>query len=302
MTIKTFFASLLPSFERSRLTEDVDLLRKELHDNLIPSFTNAANIFKAKGFKNKTTLVFNSLFGYHVKVYQRVNYVEAIRGILITLPAKLDVIDSLIPELFAKDVTKETLTYRKMSVIRYLEAVRFVTKYSSKLLMRTLANETRAVNQSSELDDVQLTPVELTWLADNQTAFLDSIKVLDIQVKDLSAKLSDIPDVMVVPERMDVVKETVGVDKLDPLRFNFISAGKYNFIYHFRMAIAEWQVKQYEAKLEEKRVLELRTLALKKAYEGKQDARLEQQISYNEGRLQKLNYQIHKLEESHATA
>jgi primosomal protein N'' len=52
--------------------------------------------------------------------------------------------------------------------------------------------------------------------------------------------------------------------------------------------------------MEEKRMLEFRLLQLKQAEEGKKDAKLQQQIEYTEGRLQKINYKLKKMEEKYA--
>ena len=60
------------------------------------------------------------------------------------------------------------------------------------------------------------------------------------------------------------------------------------------MAVAEWQVNRYKAALEEKRALEYRLLALKE--EREPDARLQQEIAYTEGRLQKLNKKVIDME------
>jgi hypothetical protein len=54
------------------------------------------------------------------------------------------------------------------------------------------------------------------------------------------------------------------------------------------MQYAEWQVKRYNERREEKRQVELRLLDLKNADRGTFDPKLEEKIEYNESRLQDL--------------
>lgn len=299
MILKQFIASLLPSFERNRITEDVDLLRSELKDNVLPAYKSATALTKGRPFKTKLLQDFNGVFILNLPQYRRVGFIEGTYSILASMPAKLDMLEGMVMELFAKDVTKDTITYRKASILQYLETVRFVNKYAARSLLRFAAAETQSLHGSEDNLDQNLTAAELQWLTGNQSAYIAALKVLALPEKDLSATLKEIPDIAVVPERMEVVKHTVGDKKLDPLRLGFIAADK-NPIYHLRMAYAEWQVKRYQENVEEKRVLELRILALKEAYAGKKDARLAHQIEYTEGRLQKLRYATQQMEERYA--
>lgn len=298
MKLSAFFASLLPSFERNRITEDVDMLRKDLQDTLLPAYAAAAAMTKGKDFKAKALQDFNGLFIMMLPQYRRVGFVEGTLQFFNELPAKLDVLDALILELFAKDVTKDTITYRKAAILQYLETVRFASKFATRSLLRFLHVETSSQKGQSNHAE-EMTPVELKWLKDNQSAYLQALKLLSHPAKELAGLLGEIPDIAVVPERMEMVKQTVGGDKLDPFRFGLISAD-INPIYHARLAYAEWQVKNYQAAIEEKRALELRLLAMSQAYEGKQDAKLSQQIEYSQGRLQKLNYAIAQMQEHYA--
>lgn len=293
-SIKRFFSSLLPSFERSRISEDIDLLRKELNDNLLPAFQTAAKTTAGKGFKSELVAKFNALFVQALPQYRRDGFIVGTLQFFSSLPAKLDVLDSMVLEMFAKDVTKDTITYRKAAVIQYLEAVRFATQYATRSLLRFLPAEA-AANLGGQYNET-LSPAEIKWLNDNQFNYLQTLKLLSQHPKDLQALLDEIPDIAVVPEKYEMIRQTVGSDKLDPLKLNVI-APEFNPIYHFRMMYAEWQVKKYESQIEEKRLVELQLLALKEAYGGKRDAQLAQRIEYSEGRLQRLNVAIARMQE-----
>lgn len=297
-SILKFFASLLPSFERSQIQEDIEQLRKDVNDNLVPAFRAAARDMSGKGFKSALLNKFNAVYCYAFPQAKRGGFVEGILHFYAPVEANLAVIEEYVLELFAKDVTKEALTYRKVNIIQYLEMLRFVNRYSGRLLLRFLTAETGAVLGKGDQYDAALTPMELRWLNENQNAYIAAMKALNHQPAQLRAVLESIPDIVVIPERSEIVRQTVGADKLDPLKFgliNFALNANIHPLYHLRMVVAEQQVANYKRMLEEKRVLELRLLALKESYEGKQDAKLSQHIEYSAGRLEKLNYQIDKL-------
>jgi ABC-type phosphate transport system auxiliary subunit len=69
-----------------------------------------------------------------------------------------------------------------------------------------------------------------------------------------------------------------------------------NPVYHVGMLVAEWQAARYKAAQEELRTLQLRKLNLEKKLEGKSDAKIEQQISYMQKRVDDLEYKIVKME------
>lgn len=292
--LTAFFSSLLPSFERNRISEDIDLLRKELTDNTLPALKTATKVMEGKTFASPQTVAFNELFIQAMPQYRREGFVVGSLHFFVDLPAKLDVLDAMVLEMFAKDVTKDTITFRKASIIQYLEAVRFATKYATHSLLRHLALETNATLKSQE--EETLSPAEKAWLDNNQAGYFQTLKILAQHPKDLKQLLEEIPDVSVIPEKYEVMRQTIGAHRLDPLKMGLV-APHANPIYHLRMVYTEWQVKNYQSQVEEKRLLELRLLNLKEAYQGKRDARLGQLIEYSEGRVQNLQAKIRKMEE-----
>lgn len=290
-----FFAGLVPSFERSRIVEDVDALRSAVRDNLLPAFRHAAALTASKKFASEKLASFNEVFALTLPEFRRWGYFEAMLRLYTSLNEKLDLIDRMVPELFAKDVTKESMTYRKASILQYLSIIRFVNEYSSRCLLRLLAAETLTLAGKADQVDRQLTPAEIKWLDENQAAYMQALKLLAIPTAELSSALETIPEITIVPERFDQVAATVGLQKLDPLRMGFIG-NIGNPIYFVRAYFAERQVEEYKRQKELKRALELRLMALKEAQAGKTDARLQQQIEYTEARIARMNSELAELE------
>lgn len=298
MSIVSFFASLLPSFERGRIIEDIESLQKQLKENLLPSIKTATELRPAGKWQAPLVQQFDKLFVYVLPEYSRLGFAGGTQKIFEDLPHKLDLLEKEVNALFGKDITKETVTYRKANVLRFIELARFATEYATKSLLRFIAAESCVLRNKADLVDTQLVPAELRWLDENRDAYFQVLKILATPASNLIHALEAVPDVAIVPERADVVKETVGANKLDPLKMGFIGV-KYNPIYHIRMAVAEAQVMWYKHQQEEKRVLELRLLDMKKAIEGKEDPKLQQAIEYNEGRLQKLNAELAQKQEDY---
>lgn len=293
MSIAKYVASLLPSFERGRVEEDVRILKEELQEITLPPYQAASDHFKRERFQSGDVKDFDRTFQRTVRTDLSGNYVDITSQALTRAKEMVEKIDTALDKYFGRDVTSEGMTYTRMNVLRYLECASFASRYARKLLLWTYHHEQAA---SGRPIGQPFTKAEIQWLFDNRAAFFVCIRILATKTQDVEKSFRNIPDMVVIPEEVDMAKETVGISRLDPLQTHLIPV-KLNPIYHVRMAIAEWQVNRYKAGQEEKRALEYRLLALKEAREGKEDAKLEQTIEYTEDRLKKLNYKLAKIEE-----
>lgn len=292
MKIVQYLLSLLPFFERSRINSDIERLRGEVNDSLLPSFKKASQLIQGRDPTSPGAKAINNMVGLEMPAYKRYGFIGAVSRIFDKVPAQLDALTQLVDANFGKDVIRESLSYRQTSILRYLELLSFASEYATRALNRYLANETSAhLNREA---DIEFAPAELEWLKVHQPAFFQTLKLLDMSAEGLVNALQSIPDVTVVPEKAPVLKATLGEKSLDPLNMGLISARKYP-LYHLRMHIAEWEVRKFKRKEEEKKQLEYRILELKEAMAGKQDPRLQQALDYSQGRLQKLTYELDQM-------
>ena len=188
------------------------------------------------------------------------------------------------------------MTFLKINLLQYVEAITFTIRYARRNLLWTYAEE--IAGEDPDIDVGDLTRGELQWLSENKSTYFACLKILSGDKKDLEKVFAEIPDVVVSEQSERVVPSTVGADRVDPFKFDFIPV-KLNPIYHARMAIAEWQVARHRAAQEEKRMLEFRLLQLKSTQDGERNAKLEQQIEYTQGRIEKLNFKVQKMEEDY---
>lgn len=290
-----YVASLLPSFEKSQIEEDVRILKETLTENTLPPFKAAKEHFDDEGFRARETKSFDTLMRRRINVDRPLqgHYIHTTFMVLQRAVENINLVESKINDNFGDDVTSGGMTYARANILRYIEVVTFCGQYARKLLLWTYYHENSAVGRPQ---DNPLAPADYKWLTDNQTAFIRSLSIAGKERGSLDTALRNIPDMVVVPKEADTAASVVGLNKLDPLSTGLIPIA-LNPIYHIRMAWTEYQVHRYNVAKEEKRALEYQLLALKEANQDRHDAKLEQQIEYTNNRIKKLNYRISKLEE-----
>ena len=114
--------------------------------------------------------------------------------------------------------------------------------------------------------------------------------------KTVEDRFDSIPEIGANDDAIQMANATAEPLDLDPFAFGLIPLG-LNPIYHVRLAISEWQAKRYRTAEEESRMLEFRLLQLQEIAKGNKDAALQQQIEYNQNRLNKLRYSLKEMEE-----
>lgn len=295
LSIGKYVASLLPSFEKGQVEEDLRVLKEELSENTLPPYEAAADFFKHERFASKDNEEFDRTFTRQAKNVQVVmdKYPVTICAALTRALDTVNMLETKVDDLFNRDVASDGLTYSRANMLRLIEVIGFAARYARKLLLWTYANEKQAMGKT--VSD-PFTKAEIDWLKANRQAFFASIITISRKSKDVETALANIPNMVVVPNEVSVAAQTVGPNKLDPLQMGIIPI-QLNPIYHIRMAVAEYQAGRYKAGQEEKRALEYRLVALKELKEGKHDAKLDQNIEYTENRLKKLNAKLAKMEE-----
>lgn len=296
MSFGRYIKSLLPSFEKSRMEDDIKSIKEELGVATIEPYKSASEHFKDHDFSSRDNKDFDRIFKRDVKVESRLkgnNYVTTVYNVLDRSLSTLPIVENRVEELFGDKVTAEGMTFARANVLRYVELLYFVSRYARRLLMLTYHNERLASGRESENP---FSPAEMDWLLRNQRTFIHGIGVVSHSDKDLRAMFSNIPNMVIIPEEEENVNQTVGKMKLDPMRTGFINP-LLNPIYHVRMHYTDFLVSRYKLAQEEKRSLEYRLLSLKEIGQGRDDPKLEQQIEYTENRIRKLNRKLAKMEE-----
>ena len=308
MKALSFLNSLLPSFGKQTVLEDIRQTRNVLMSVTIPSYENAMRLFGTRKLANATLQKDWESFRRQVKGAQGANTIAAIEKTFKSMLSTLELVEKLVEKDYADDIEGTGVTYYKAAVLQMLESIGFAADYSLKYLNYVIIVETSEIypgdddeDEAKEVADVAgaLTPAELRFINERFNDFCTIMATLSKPTDKIKIDFEAIPDITITATGDSVITSTVGQAKTDPFAHGFIPIAM-NPIYHIRMRVADWQHNRYEMAKAEKQILELRKLKMEKALAGKKDAALEQQIEYTQKRIDNLNIQIRKVEEEYA--
>lgn len=298
MKLKNFVASLLPSFGKDRVMEDIRLTRTEIKDITLPAFHQAAVAFKGHKFKSKQLEDQLTVFGRMVKGAGG-NPVEAIEKLLPIVLKNIDEVEDLAEKSFNEEIAGAGLTYMKANLLQVASALHFVSRFSRKFLLYIFVCETAEYEDGGATIADSLTPAEIEYIKTNFVTFCSTLNIVSGNPANIRKQLADVPDIVITSDNIDSLSATLGEKKLDPLAMGLIPIW-LNPIYHVGMFVAEWQADRYKAAKEELRLVQLRKLNLEKLQSGKPDAHVQKEIAYLETRIQGMNYKIAKMEAKNA--
>lgn len=296
-----FVQSLTPSMERVRLTSLVSDTRNELKESLIPLYENAAGAFGGKPLQSAPGKAFEAFLTTELGPRFATNPFQAIHKVLEGLPAKLDMLEELVNKTFSKDVMRDSISYRGASILQTINAFAFLAEYAGTLLDRIVAAEVLQQQGESDKVDTRMVPAVKKYLAENLNYFGSAMKFAMQPVDEIKDAILGIPEVLVQSDNHSTVEQTVGVSKLDPMKFNLFGLSTNPF-YFLGKWYAERQVARYNATKEQAKTTELRLMELRQAHGGQTNPKLQQQIKYNEERLEGLLRQVRKMETDWAHA
>lgn len=287
MKILPYIKSLLPSFEKETIKEDIRATIDELNAYTIPVYKTASKMFNTPP-TNKLSVLTEKGFKNRLDDFKG-NHIQTILKAMVSLEKNLQKIDDLFDKEFKSTILKDTFTYTRVQMLQYIEVAAFLSQYARRYLLLVATLEvTQELTKAQQRD--------FRWIEQNKDAFIVGLHGALLTAKQVEEKLRDAPDVLVNDESVAAMNATRGRGATDGFKHGLIIGTKFNIIYHVRMAIADWQVARHNLAKEEKEALELKLFYLKQKAEGKEDARLEQQIAYLEERIEKIKFKIHKME------
>lgn len=292
MKITAFIASLLPTFGKDSVLEDLRLTHGEYKEFTMPAYATAVPLLKNWKFKSEVVQDQFSRFGRMVRGSG--NPVVVINNGFKDILENIEIVEKAIEKTYSEEVAGAGMTYSKSTLLQLAEAFAFVSKFARKWLIYIYIHETMEVPDAEDLSE-SLTPAEKEWIEANFLNFCTAFGIVSGEGNQMQKRLNDIPDVAVTSENADTLAHTLGETKIDPFQLKLIPIWM-NPIYHIGMFVAEWQADRYKAAKEELRLLQLRKLNLERHSQGKPDAHLQKEIAYTESRIQSLNYKIAKME------
>lgn len=289
MKIENYVRSLLPSFEKVKIKEDLRNLQEVIDGKTLTPYKSASDFFnKDYKFQSRQMQEFQDMSQRSVK-HRAKNVILLSKSALEQSNKNLSVIIDLVDEHYSNDVVKDGLTYLKVNLLQYIESLNFMSAYARRLLLMAYALE---ANPKLTIDKGMSR--DLRWLEKNFSNYLVCVKAALLSERDFKKKLDDIPELIVEEESVGTVRATAGADKVDPMGFGFISV-KMNPIYHLRSLWSRFQIHRLRLAQDEMEQMEFRLAHLRNKREGKADPKLEETIERYEIRIEKARYELEEM-------
>lgn len=300
MKIFDFIKAMVPRIEKDQILEDLRVTIGELEQVVAPSFLHAADYFRSNQFLSDKNKDLSDAFYRKFDKGSMAKQSSFIGEIAVRIPFikdNLQFVQSQIEEILERDVISEGLTAKKAILIRTANHLSFISRFSTDLLNVVYVNE--AVTADTKVkESLQVAPAIFKHIDRNLSSFAAYLSDYGIPNKDFVKLFENIPDIVVASRNEHAISGMYKEKDIDPFTSPYVQGFAGNPIYHVRLIFAEWQASRYKANKEMKKMLELRLLHLKLVQDKKSDPKLETEINYIQGRVDKIERYMREIEES----
>ena len=219
---------------------------------------------------------------------------EMLAGFCKTLIDKeRDIID-IVEESFRNAVVKETLDYKQLNIIHYINAIGYCNRYMRAYVSAVVGFEReRAGKDVSKLHKLSMAFVSDV---DNLNTFIACYEALRNPTGDFYKSLEKLQGIQVDP---DLDERSMGLRSgaTDPLKLGFLPPS-LNPVFYAGLVVNQWKAYSYEQAKYEYEQLELEVISLRRSQDGLEpDPAIEKQIDYYMSRITKLEVKIKKIED-----
>lgn len=300
MNILLYLKALFPMLEKNKILEDLDITNNELEKNILPSYSDAADYFRLNKITSADTKDLINIFYRNFDLKRSTkqsNIISELNNRIKNLIQNTNFIKEQIEITLEKNIINDGLSAKKVSLIRSAEYMSFLTKYLGDFLNYVYVNEAIA-KDSIIKESMELSPASIKYVNQNLLRFARIFSDYSIDPDDYKKLYAKIPEISLSSKTENSINGLYTEKEIDPYSSGLVSHFSYNPIYHIRMVIAEWQTNRYNANKEKKKILELRLLYLKMKKDDKNDAALEKEINYLQGRIDNLERKMRDVEDS----
>lgn len=178
------------------------------------------------------------------------------------------------------DVSKEGITYHRLTALNMVATISFVTTYAHRLLT------VQTMSRSNYEDK---------WVMENIQSFARGILITSVHERQFLEALSSVPDRTVTEESFETDIAVDGESKVDPLQFGLLGLS-YNPFYFVGVKWAQHNISKMQANQADLKALKFQVAMLKDRRSGVEDPALERQIQVYEADAVALAESIQKTE------
>lgn len=290
MKLLNLITSLLPSFKRDEVVNEVKALREDLEENTIPVFE--ALVKEPAMKKSKVVQEFDKDLQRGLNGIVRGNFAEITNVGLGAVRGLISYLENAVEKTFSRDIIVAGLTYRKAEILRLIMYVDFFVTYTRQNALYLLAVECNADTKSFPPGKERPLP-EIKWLLENRAAYIQCFKMLMIKPSEIDRMLQSLPEIVINQENDQINAAIRPGTMLDPLGGNFINI-HWNPFYAMGVRRANKRHARTQRAKNEKRAIMYRIEQLHRLNRGEQSPDLEKTISIYEQEVDRLAAQIAK--------
>jgi hypothetical protein len=299
MAISDYLKTLSPTLKRDEVLEDVRVTLKELDTIVIPAYNTADTFFKTNRLTSPSVKELSDNFyeEFKPKGGRKSTFIGDIAEALAQLRDNIQYVYEDSEKILETDVIAAGLTIKKAFYVRLSEYANFMTNYSIDLLNFCYYFEMQEMVGTSEANHMEVNPMTMKTVMNNMDNYARLMSAYAIKHSDFVKITEKLVDVLATTND-GVLSGIYDKEQYDPT-FVALTSGFIPYpVYHFRMMVAEYQLKRYRSNENKKRALELRLLHIKMLKEKKNDPRLEKEISYIQGRIDAFERDMAEVKES----
>lgn len=285
----------------NNINGDLELVSKSVLPAIIKAVAHYDNI----NFVSLEATDFDKLFQKELKgLVRNGNFLEIEQYVLEQIKAKLIICNDLLNKGESEDLLRDSLSVQNFNIVRIVELARFAIDFirASTVVMIAGAENTAIykVDLAKKGDLVvsdygDSTKDQVEWLDNNVYAFFEIAKILSMPSKDFVNAFNSMADVSLSPDTVESVVAVNGPKRIDPFGMRNLSTGLMPSLIFGEFAASFVTSRYFEAEAELK-LVENTLLNLENKREGKEEnAKLEYQIQYYKGRLDKLRAETDKV-------
>lgn len=284
----TILEAVTPKFtslNKKAVLKSKTFLFNSLENEVLP----ALDVFISSNIKalSKNKFLSNSFSLMGIKSSNSLDGVKELRDMFQDIMSYEQKMDKLILNMNNVLLDKNT-SLKDGTLVRVIEDLTFMSLYVLDFLYYSILDES----------DTNFTKMKIEVIKNELPEFIKLVKYYNKNIKNILDEILELPDVPVSISQtdsssmLDTFLKKIKKISFIPTANGFIG----NPIYHFRMWLADREIRKYEALKDRKEALELRLMELRYQESGSTDENIKERITYFEEKISKIEYEIAKIE------
>ena len=205
MSVSNYVKGLLPSFESSRVKDNLSNLSQEIDQFTLPSTKGMVETFPHDWkWKNKNVETLDKAIrsSYRGKVFKRdASALELIEHALVNMQTTLPLMKMQADKAFGRTISSDGLTFDRAAILQFSEAATFFVNYARMMVNYLSAAELAELDGSRKVAGIA--PDDEEHLLTHRYTFALALTIMCVDGKELKAEIGQIPTSIVEANNED---------------------------------------------------------------------------------------------------